>query len=167
MSQPPVPSILRPLGLSQVLAIPDRRLDATPLFDVLLIVIMLFVMGSRFIFAPGLSIALPESPLPNLDGVSTVDVLTAKSRNFIIFRETKFTLSSLEKSMTAANFERPPKDAFLLVRADENVDMETFIAISQLARMAGYGGVQLAAREPAADAGQVFEEEPSPQTLFP
>ncbi|MGE9293530.1 MAG: ExbD/TolR family protein [Puniceicoccales bacterium] len=162
----PIPSILRPLGLTQLLATPDKRLDATPLFDVLLIIAMFFVLGSRFVFAPGLSVALPVSPVSDLGGISTVDVLTVKSRDFIIYRETKYTLSSLEKSMTSATYENPPRDAYLLVRADEGVDMETFIAISKLARVAGYSGVQLAAREPEAGVGQVFEEEVPKPSLF-
>lgn len=166
MSQQPIPSLLRPLGLTQLLAPPDKRLDATPLFDVLLIVAMFFVLGSRFVFAPGLTISLPESPVSNLGGISTVDVLTVKNRDFIIYRETKFTLSSLEKAMTTATFVPPPRDAYLLVRADESVDMETFIAISKLSRAAGYTGVQLATRESVANFGEVFEDESTIPRLF-
>ncbi len=166
MSQQPVPSMLRPLGLAQVLTPPDRRLDAAPLFDVLLIAAMFFILGSRFIFAPGLSIVLPESTLPDLTGVSAVDVLTVKDRNFIIYRETKYSLATLTQAMGATDFERLPENAYLLVRADEGVDMETFIAISQLAREAGYQGVQLAAREQSARAESFEEDIPAP-SLFP
>lgn len=155
-----LPSSLRPLGLHRVLTPPERSLDIAPLFDVLLIFLMFLLLGSRFVFAPGLSIALPESSEKRLSGIPTVDVLTVKSDQFIIFQGRKYTLKTLARQFDEGRTAPLPEGAFLLVRADQVVDMQTFARISELAKAIGYTGVQLAVREEAMpDAAHLNERE--------
>lgn len=163
---PTLPSPLRPLGLHQALTVPDKRLDAVPLFDVLLIAIMFLLLGSRFVFAPGLTVELPTLRSQESAGVPTVDVLTVKGENFIIFQGTKHTLDGLAKILASPDSEIPP-EAVLLLRADRSVDLETFLAIASLAREAGYSAVQIAARTPAPDSSPLLAQPPDPARFFP
>lgn len=148
---------LRPLGLQQILTVPERRLDAVPLFDVLLLGFMFLMLGSRFIFAPGLSVELPQSSYQALGGVPTVDVLTAKNANFLIFQGTKYNLDGFERFLASDLWESPPADSYLLLKADQSLDLQTFVALSQMAKAAGYEGVQLAVRDPGEDSRSDFD----------
>ncbi|WOO42536.1 ExbD/TolR family protein [Rubellicoccus peritrichatus] len=161
-----VSSGLRPLGLQQALSVPERRIDFVPLFDVLLLGFMFFMLGSRFVFAPGISIELPQSAQQTLGGIPTLDVLTVKNDNFLIFQGTKYSLDGLELFLASDLWEQPPADSYLLLKADQSVDLQTFVSISQMAKTAGYAGVQLAVKDPGEESRSGLDETSS-NLLFP
>lgn len=151
-------SLSRPLELEKALHPLDRRLDPVPLIDVLLLALMFSLLGSRFIFAPGLSmeldLQLPVSGEAKLPGILTEDtltvaVLTAKQSNMHLFDGKIFTLYELENHFRNNPV---PEDrrgqSVLLVKMHKDVSMQTFVQIAEMARRAGYGRVQIAAATP-------------------
>ncbi len=166
-------SLSRPLELEKTLQPLERRLDPVPLIDVLLLTLLFSFLGSRFIFAPGLSMELnmelplsADAQLPGIltDDTLTVAVLTAKQSNLHLFDGRIFTLYDLE-----AHFRNNPVaeerqgQAVLLVKMHKDVSMQTFVQIAEMARKAGYGRVQVAAATPPVteEAGNVLNLPPA------
>ena len=142
-------SVIRPLELERELTRPRYYLDIAPLFDVLLIALMFMLLGSHYIFAPGMSISLPVAPQRELPGLPAMQVLTIKNNNFLLFDGIRFTLQEFSKYMRNYKFEEiEGGPSVLLVRADENVDIQTFLWVSEMAHDVGFSIIQLAA-EPA------------------
>jgi biopolymer transport protein ExbD len=152
-------SLTNPLELENVLSVPERRLDAAAVMDVLLITLFLSMLGSRFIFAPGmtmdLALELPVSSQSTLaavptDAVLTVKVLTAKQDNMYIFNGNIYTKGALEQMFRSYDKTlNEGREAILLVKADNTVTMATFTDLVDLARLAGFSKIQLAAQSQA------------------
>ena len=152
-------SLTKPLELENVLSVPERRLDVAALIDVLLIAFFLSMLGSRFIFAPGmtvdLALELPVSSQSTLaalptDAVLTVKVLTAKRDNMYIFDGSIYTMEALEQLFQ--NYDKmlnQGREAILLVKADKTLTMDAFAKLADLARMAHFSKIQLAAETEA------------------
>lgn len=151
----PTVSLTKPFELEHVLSIPERRLNAAAVIDVLLISLFLSMLGSRFIFAPGLTIdlalELPVSSQSKLvgvptDAVLTVKVLTAKGDNLYIFNGSIYTFKGLEQMFKEYNVTLNHKKAsILLIKADKSLSMDTFVKLVDLARLAQFSKIQLAA----------------------
>ncbi len=144
-------SPLRPLQLTRALTAPDRRLDMTPLLDLLLLALMVMMLGSPFVVAPGLSVelegglVLPVGSPEILAGVPVVEVLTARGPDSFFFQGRFLTLSELEL------LARPPPGsvqagAVLLLRAHESVTLDVLVRLADWARSWGFSRVQVAAR---------------------
>lgn len=150
-------SLVQPLELQRRLRTPPAGPDVASLIDILLIAFMLSLLGSRFVFAPGSTVALddlelPQSSQPSLAGVPTVDVLTLLQDDRLIYRG---QFMSAEKWSTLINDgdrdARRASNAILLVKADGRVSLQAFLRISNRAREAGYTRVQIAERPAEAD----------------
>lgn len=159
-------SLTKPLELEHVLSVPERRLDAAAMIDVLLIALLLSMLGSRFIFAPGMTIDLgldlPITSQVELAGVPTeavltVKVLTAKRDNMYIFNGSIYTFKGLEqmfREYDGAHHHR--STSILLIKADKTLSMDTFVKLVDMARMAQFSKVQLAseAQQPPGKFGE-------------
>ena len=152
-------SLTRPLELEKTLTLPERRIDAVPMIDVLLIALFIMALGSRFIYAPGvgvdLSLQLPASAGTFIEAVPTdaaltVKVLTAKQDNLYIFDGSIYSLNTLEQ-MFKDYKQLEEGTATLLVKADKSVAIDTLVKIADLARTARFAKIQLAV---VADAGR-------------
>ena len=141
-------SLIRPLELERELTRPRYYLDVAPLFDVLLIALMFTLLGSYYIFPPGLSISLPVSPQRQLPGLPATQVLSIKNNNFLLFNGMRFTLQEFTQYLKHYRFKDiDGGDAVLLVKADEDVDIQTFVWVSGIAHEAGFSIIQLAAKK--------------------
>lgn len=138
-------SLCRPLGLVHALSQPDRRLDFTPLFDVLLIVVLLSLLGSRFLFPPGVALDLPRVSGDLLAGSPTSAVLTVHTDDMLFFKGRHFTRDALERHMLTGGAAAMGDDAVLLINVGRGVSVETLLKLAQIAREAGYLQVQIAA----------------------
>lgn len=157
-----MPSLSSPLGLAARLRKPATSLDATALGTVLLTALMItLLVGSRFVYAPGITVAvtgdnrpasldLPVADAGRLPGAMTTDTLTVlalKQDDMVIYDGHIRRLSELEKDFTA----RPPKPGtsrgILLIKADRSVTMQTFFEITALARRAGFSAVHIAGED--------------------
>lgn len=142
-----------PLGLS---AGRRRRqpegFDLIPFFDFAVILLLFGLLGAQFVFAPGFSINLPESRGDGITGVSATAVLTLRP-NMILFDGARQSRSQLEESLRRYIRERSHPAPVLLVKMDREVSMGQFLEISEIARVAGFERIQVAAEVRAPDHG--------------
>ncbi|MDQ8183017.1 biopolymer transporter ExbD [Pelagicoccus sp. SDUM812005] len=129
--------------------LPKRaKLSFWPFLDLCVIGMFFVLFSSKFVMAPGITLALPEvgasqvaiSPIYEVIAITEV-----RGEEMIFFKDSKFDLVSLEK-----HFEKrgaAPKGATLLVKADVAVSMRTLSLLAELAIEAGYSRVQLATEE--------------------
>ena len=124
---------------------PDSRPDLFALFDILLIVVLLGLVGSRFFFFPGTSVLLPETTAP-FSQVLVANVVTLKRNGAIIYRESFLKLSEFELALAsdASLLSAGTSPLILLVKADALVPLGTFLKVSALAKKYGYSNVQIA-----------------------
>lgn len=144
--------ITRPLDLVSRLSPPPRDLDFFAWVNVALIVMFFGLLGSRFVLAPGLAMAVGESgstiDLPALgtstggEGVASV-VVSYRRDNVILFEGGMYSQQDLRKKM-AEYIKRQP-GAVLLVRADRQVSMQAFLDLCEMAKSVGFANVLVAA----------------------
>lgn len=147
----------------------DSRIDAVPLFNVLLIAVLLTLTGSRFIFAPGVplvlsgdaSAAVPPKNAPAaagmrlpyagtlLRGEETSSVLTVKSDSMFIFDGHIY--DDLEEAFASkiAPAAAEPRGGVLLVKLDRAVSVQGLFRIAELAGKAGFSSLQIAGESPS------------------
>ncbi len=143
----------KPLGLIQALSRPDQRMDFVPLFDVLLIALLLMLLGSRFLFPPGVALDLPSVADGYVVGSPTAAVMTVTSDDMIFFKGRHFTRDSIQRYLLAdpALDHRLENGGVLLLKVGREVNVQTLLTLSRVARQAGYLQVQIATRtEPGA-----------------
>lgn len=142
-------SLSRPFELHQILTPPERRLDAAAMMDVLLIALFISLLGSRFIFAPGVTadLQLPTTAqdLPGVAVDAVLVVLNAKDENMHIFNDSVYRLSALPQALEEyVSDEGEGQNAVLLLKVDAGVPSGTLFQITEFARKAGFAQVQFA-----------------------
>jgi len=70
-------SFCSPLGLARQIPVPNARMDALPLASVLLITLLMALAGARFIYEPGIAIALDDDA--NATGADKTSLTAAAS----------------------------------------------------------------------------------------
>lgn len=135
--------------------LPKRaKLSFWPFLDLCVVGMFFVLFSSKFVMAPGLTLALPQVETSQVAISPVYEVVTVtevKGEEMIFFQDSVLNLDSLEKL-----FERrggAPEEATLLVKADIAVSMRTLSSLSQLAIDAGYSKVQLATDDRRAGEG--------------
>lgn len=161
-------SVTQPLGLLKHLRKPSQGLEVVPLFNVLLIALMLTLLGSRFIFAPGVSVELPRASAdsPAVSVVPTMAVLTLLKDNSLIYGGRLLSVDNFEREAAASLLpQRPAADEtaagdpaatqprILLIKSDTGVSVGTVLRVMNAARLAGYDQVQIAEQLSREDIG--------------
>ena len=152
-------SLTSPLGLTRHLRRPDIRLETLPWLNVLLLGLLLWMLGPRYLYYPGMAVGLapavslpiaPGSPLPGLPANAIVTDLSIKGDDMFMIDGGVYNRASLAYYLR--QHPKPPagSPAVLVLKVDQNVSMQTFMDICELARGAGFSTVQVAAAEPAA-----------------
>lgn len=133
----------------------DAKIDAVPLFNVLLIAVLFLMIGSHFIFSPGVPVsledgdatALPRASVPLL-GVEASSVLTVKSDAIFILDGQIY-----ENIEDAFSHQKPSGNAdsrgVLLVKLDRSVSVQGLFKIAELAGKAGFSSLQIAGDSPS------------------
>jgi len=170
-------SLTRPLGLTRHLRRPDLRLEVVPWLNVLLVGWLLSLLGSRFVYAPGLAVNLPAGtaslptqldlpvlaggPLPGRAADAVLTVLNVKQNPpnasgdafsqapwFIFQGRIYDNIEALRTKMHTLPRPPPGVPSILLFKASRDVDMQTFVEVCDLARAAGFT-VQIAVESAA------------------
>jgi biopolymer transport protein ExbD len=130
------------------------RLDAVPFVNVMLLLLLFFLIATRFVQEPGVSIQLPETatnigtpaPLqPPL--IVTVTAENPETRaHTIFFNDEIVDLARLEAQLAEAARRSPRREC--VVRADQRVPHGLVVTILGLAERAGLKTVRLATQPP-------------------
>ena len=143
-------SLSQPFEFRKILRQPSYGLDAAALADVLLIALLFSLSGSRFIVAPGLAVnldegfALPQAREESLHRLPTVEILTVKDPNMILYQDRFFTLGDLEQSARLQSVPAPAPGTTLLLRINRNVTLDTLFRINEWAARQGFVKVLIA-----------------------
>lgn len=150
--------ITRPLELESRLSKPPRDFDVVCWVNVGAIALMFGLLGSRFVLAPGLAVAVDGQPagieLPEVSvgsqgsGAASV-VVSYRRDNVLLFEGGMYSLPELRKQM--GGYVRTHPGAVLLVRADRQVSMQAFLDLCDMARKEGFASVLVAAEPQAKD----------------
>lgn len=130
-----------------------RNFDIFPFIDLCLIGLFIALFNSKFIFAPGLNIELPQINSLELEGVPATSVLTMGENDMMIFEGQIFNIDSLKKRFIEFSIEKDRTNLILLVKLDKNVDVQQMMKVLDIARPY-FSSVQLAADEKNQRTGQ-------------
>ena len=136
-----------PFTLKKHLKSPDLRMDPLPFIDLCVIALFFFLLGSRFIFSPGMTLDLPRSEANPLTGIPTVAVLSIQGSDMLLFEERVYNLKTIKPVLTQFIESNKNPKPVLLVKMDRNVNIQTFLTVCDFARGAGFNGVQVAAQK--------------------
>tara|TARA_B100001248_G_scaffold220746_1_gene176675 strand:+ start:122020 stop:122505 length:486 start_codon:yes stop_codon:yes gene_type:complete len=142
-------TITSPLNFKKALTAPSLSFDVIALVDILIIALCFTLLGSRFIYAPGVAVDLPKVEQASLIGMPSVAVLTLKQKNMIFFEGRIYSAKTFQPHLLKESLEgmEHSQEAVLLVKLGYDVDMQTFLSICERAREAGFSKVQVAAEE--------------------
>lgn len=138
--------ITRPLELLSKLRRPPRNFDVLFFVNIAAIALFFLLFGSRFVLSPGLGVdfQLPQGGVATVSGAVPTDVVIAVSRSDMAlvdgavmdFARLKKWLAEKAAGKTGLR---------LLVQADRELSAGDVTAIYEMAREAGFAGVQFAA----------------------
>ena len=148
--------ITRPLDLESRLSPPPRDLNFVAWVNVGVIVLFFGLLGSRFVLAPGVPVGVGGQPgvieLPSTGsaaaGMASV-VVSYRRDDVILFEGGKYNLAELRQHM--AGYAKDHPGAVMLVRADRQVSLQSFLDLCAMAREVGFANVQVAAEKPAVE----------------
>jgi biopolymer transport protein ExbD len=163
--------ITRPLELEPRLSPPPRDLDFVAWVNVAVIVLFFSLLGSRFVLAPGLLVAVGDPgpgqlELPRytgaVEGTEAASVVVSyREDNVILFEGGMYTLQELRKPM--ANYAKQHRDAVMLVQPDGQGSVQGLVNLILMARAVGFANVLLAG-EPQPLEGPLPRSAPNSQT---
>ncbi|MDR1434858.1 MAG: biopolymer transporter ExbD [Puniceicoccales bacterium] len=122
---------------------PDTKLDNSSIIAVLLFIFGLSLLGSRFVFSPGIAIKIPK--VKNIDLQVTSGILNIGINGLIMFNNRILQLKELGEEV--ANFlshKKSPEGTTLLVCIDKSVPFGIVIEVSDALKSAGCKNIQIA-----------------------
>ncbi len=137
--------ISSPLQLTRHLREPERQFDFVPFVDLCVIGLFFALHSSRFLFAPGVTIELPQADAGFLTGAPATAVMTVRENNMILFEGQIFRGETLRSKLQEYVKTKQLPGSILLVKADKGVDVQLLLLIFEEARKAGFSRVQVAA----------------------
>jgi len=137
--------VTQPLDLASHLRPPPRNFDVFFYADIALLAVFFVLMGSQFVFAPGMPMSLPT-----MKGTSELAqpadlVVSMRGDNVVLFEGGLFPLAGFEARLTAIVKARGAET--VLVRVDRQVTAQGLLDLCAAARAAGAKNVQIAAEE--------------------
>ena len=133
---------------------PGLSFDWIPLVDLCLVGFFFALLYSYFLIPIGVGIHLPVAQEQSYANLKTAAVLTANNNNLIFFEGEKLALEQLRERFNDYLKEKAALDSVLLVKADRFVGAQTLLDICDMAKQAGFAGVQLATQASAPPQGR-------------
>lgn len=137
--------ITRPLDLSSRLKSPPRNVGSLFFINLGLLALFFVMFGSRFVLSPGLGIDFKIPAMPaSMDGAAATDLVVAiKGPDMAFVEGSKVNFAGLRQYL----FERAQERAGLrlLVQADAALTTGDLTEVYDMARVAGFSSVHLAA----------------------
>jgi len=134
-----------PLGLRTRIKPPSISIEAIPFINVLCIAFFISLLSSKYLFAPGLTIELPESSESRIKGTITSAILSVNEANMIFFEGNIYNLENIEQALAEFVKTSPVNSPILLAKINKGTDVDVFFKICEMAHKAGFSNIQLAA----------------------
>jgi len=151
-----------PLGVLEKVRPVERGVDFLPLALVVVCAGLLAVLGSYFIYTPGMYVGLSDrpaaltskltTPRTNVGDMArtatTVTLISARGTGVFVVAGRVVDREGLRLVLNSLAHDRPASLAHpVLVKADAAMTLQGFLTVCELARAAGFPGVLIAADE--------------------
>ncbi len=113
----------------------NSEINVTPLVDVMLVLLIIFMITAPLLNNTGVSLELPQVAADNIEDPEGKLVMSIKADNTIFLGGTQITWAQLEAKLKAN--ERVQKESSLYIEADTHLQYGVVITAMQLARNAG------------------------------
>lgn len=141
--------ITRPLDLQSRLAGAPRDMDVFFWCNTAAVCLFFSLLGSKFVLAPGVPVGVGEDfELPRVANAvpGAADVVVSYRRdNMILFEGGIFELAGLREVL--ARYAREHAGSQMIVRVDQQVSMQGFLELCDLAKDVGFRNVLVATLE--------------------
>ncbi|NBB77979.1 MAG: hypothetical protein GVY36_00790 [Verrucomicrobia bacterium] len=134
----------KPLGLTAHLKRPSVKLDAVPIFDLMVIALLFGLLFTRFVMVPGMQVDLPDSEMQMQPGTRPVSVLTVGNRGMLLFDGVVFEMETIQGGFESHIRKKGEDEIVLLVKTEGSMDLQRFLALCRMAQEAGFVQVQIA-----------------------
>lgn len=136
--------ISSPLGFKQKTESHAPGFYVIPFINVLLIAVFISILSSHFVYTPSLSIELPKASGKILGGAPSLCVVTVSQPNLIFFDGKVYQTDNLQSAFSKYIEKKKLKEPHLLAKLGQQVNMQTFYKICEIAHDAGFASVMLA-----------------------
>lgn len=109
------------------------EINITPFTDVVLVLLIIFMIATPFIYQSGLKVELPQGS--KSDDISKDIVVTINAQGDVYLEDVKLDLDTLKQRVAAILQKR--SDAFLIVNGDRNVRYDAVIRVMDALNQAG------------------------------
>ncbi|MDR1366314.1 MAG: biopolymer transporter ExbD [Puniceicoccales bacterium] len=134
---------LREFQSHRTLEKPDTSLEFSAVISVLLFIFGLSLLGSRFVFSPGIEIGLPQSK--NIDLQATSGVLNLGPNEMIMFDNHILKIEDLLATIEQfLSHKKDPSKITLLVCIDQWVPFGFVVQVTDILKSLGCQKIQIA-----------------------
>lgn len=102
-----------------------------------------YILSSQFLFAPGLNVNLPCAKEEALSGAFSASILTVVSDNMLLFEGCIYDRKGIKKVLKSSQ----KASSVLVIKCDQEVSMQIFFEVCQVAKKAGYTSIHIAAQK--------------------
>ena len=121
----------------------SSEIDLTPMLDVVFIMLIFFIVTASFIKEKSIELNVPEKQEDQQESESDPNILvTVTNSNEIWLDQRRIDIRAVRANIERLHAEFPK--AIVIVKADENANAKTFVAIADAAKEAGVNQVSLA-----------------------
>ncbi len=140
-----------PFGLKRHLKAPEIKLDMVPLFDLIVLALLIGLLFTRYLVFPGVRVDLPNTELSIQQNAVEIAVLTISNSGMLFFDGSVYQENSIEQAFQKYIENSGAQSPVLLVKAGASMDIQNFLELCQMARKSGFDEVQVAAdpKQPA------------------
>jgi biopolymer transport protein TolR len=127
-------------GTSRATYRPMSEINVTPLVDVMLVLLIIFMVASPMMVA-GVNVDLPETKATPVESEQEPLAITIDSKGKLYLQETEITMENLAPKLQAITKEK--KDTRIFVRGDRTLDYGLVMKVVGEINAAGFNQVAL------------------------
>ena len=109
------------------------EINITPFTDVVLVLLIIFMIATPFIYQSGIKVQLPQGSTS--EEMSKDIIITVDAQGNVFLEDTKLDLATLKVKMIARV--RDKADAFVIVNGDKNAKYDSVIQVMDVLTQAG------------------------------
>jgi biopolymer transport protein TolR len=109
------------------------EINITPFTDVVLVLLIIFMIATPFIYQSGIKVQLPQGSTS--EEMSKDIIITIDAQGNVFLEDTKLDLATLKVKMMARV--RDKADAFVIVNGDKNAKYDSVIQVMDILTQAG------------------------------